>query len=120
MKQQTKIEKRTTKWNLVITVHTFSRTRMLAEQFATCFTEADRVVALDVYRSRETDPLDISTATVVEVMDHPAALHIGKQEAATTYIFERLHPGDVVVTMSAGDGNIVGQQLINALQARNG
>ncbi len=100
--------------------HTFSRTRLLSEQFATCFDEADRVVALDVYRSRETDPLDVSSAGVVALMDHPAAVHIGEQAAATTYILERLHPEDVVVTLSAGDGNIVGQRIIDSLQQQNG
>lgn len=100
--------------------HTFSRTRMLSEQFATCFDEADRVIALDVYRSRETDPLGISIDAIVSEMDHPAAVHIGEQAAAVTYILERLHPEDVVVTLSAGDGNIVGQRIIDSLQKQNG
>lgn len=96
--------------------HTFSRTRLLSDEFATCFAEADRVVVLDVYRSRETDPMGISSASVVAQMDHSAVAHIGEQAAAATYILERLHPEDVVVTLSAGDGNIVGQRIIDSLQ----
>ena len=37
--------------------HTFSRTKLLMDEFATSFEQADRVVALDIYRSRETDSL---------------------------------------------------------------
>lgn len=100
--------------------HTFSRTRLLANQFATCFAEADRVIALDVYRSRETDQLGINSAGVVAAMDHPEAIHIGDQEAAANYILDRLRPEDVILTLSAGDGNLVGRQIVDALQKRNG
>ncbi len=35
--------------------HTFSRTRLLADEFADSFSAADRVIALDIYRSREAE-----------------------------------------------------------------
>jgi UDP-N-acetylmuramate--alanine ligase len=47
--------------------HTFSRTRLLLDEFATCFNEADRVVALDIYKSRETDTLGMDTAVVLQI-----------------------------------------------------
>ena len=40
-------------------------------------------------------------------MDHDAAFHIGEIAAAADYIFERIAPGDVVITLGAGDGDLV-------------
>jgi UDP-N-acetylmuramate--alanine ligase len=98
--------------------HTFSRTRLLARQFAGSFSEADRVVVLDVYRSREAADPTISAAGVVAVMDHPGAAHVAAIDAAATYILDRVHPDDVIVTLSAGDGNEVGRLVLEGLQTR--
>jgi len=81
--------------------HTFSRTKLLLDKFATCFTEADRVVALDIYRSRETDSLGLDTAVVLEAMNHPAAIHIPNLDDAAKYILDRVRPHDVVLTLGA-------------------
>lgn len=100
--------------------HTFSRTRLLADQFAGSFDDADRVIALDVYRSRESDDLGVNTATVLDLMRHADARHISDQDAAVAHLLERIHPDDVVLTLSAGDGNRVGQDLLSALARRIG
>ena len=96
--------------------HTFSRTKLLLDKFATCFTEADRVVALDIYKSRETDSLGVDTAVVLEAMSHPAAVHIPNHDDATKYILDRVRPHDVVLTLGAGDGNKVAQQVLAGIQ----
>ena len=96
--------------------HTFSRTKLLLEKFATCFAEADRVVALDIYHSRETDSLGLDTAVVLEAMNHPAAVHIPNLDDAAKYILDRVRPHDVVLTLGAGDGNKVAQQVLAGIQ----
>ncbi len=96
--------------------HTFSRTKLLLDKFATCFTEADRVVALDIYHSREKDTLGVDTAVVLEAMNHPAAIHIPNLEDAAQYILDRVRPHDVVLTLGAGDGNKVAQQILAGIQ----
>jgi UDP-N-acetylmuramate--alanine ligase len=98
--------------------HTFSRTKLLLDEFATSFANADRVVALDIYRSRETDDLGISTATVLEKMDHSAAIHIPERTDAAAYILDRVRPGDVIMTLGAGDGDVVGQWVLDGLKER--
>lgn len=100
--------------------HTFSRTRLLIDEFAGSFAQADRVVALDIYASREeTDP-SITTALVVERMNHPNAIHIPDRRAAADYLLERLHPDDVVLTLGAGDGDIIGRWVLEGLQLQQG
>jgi len=98
--------------------HTFSRTILMLSRFAGSFGDADRVIALDIYRSRETDDLGISTANVIEEMNHPNAIYIPQIEDAVTYLLDRIHPDDVVVTLGAGDGNLVGEKLLMALKDR--
>lgn len=98
--------------------HTYSRTKTLLADFARSFTDADRVVALDIYRSREKDTLGVDTQAVVAAMNHPAASYVGDLTGAATYILERVRPGDVVLTLSAGDGNLVGQWVFDGLRRR--
>lgn len=98
--------------------HTYSRTQLLLQEFAASFGDADRVVALDIYRSRETDTLGIETAAVVEAMPHQQAVPVPGMKEAAAYILDRVHPGDVVLTLSAGDGNLVGQWVLDGLAER--
>lgn len=96
--------------------HTYSRTKLLLDSFAGCFAEADRVVALDIYRSRETDTLGMDTAVVVQAMNHPQAVHIPRREDAAAYVLDRIRPDDVVLTLGAGDGYEIGQWIMDGLK----
>lgn len=98
--------------------HTFSRTKLLLDQFATCFNEADRVIALDIYRSRETDTLGMDTAVVLKAMNHPNAHYIPNRRQAADYILDRVRPGDVILTLGAGDGYEIGQWVLQGLSER--
>jgi UDP-N-acetylmuramate--alanine ligase len=98
--------------------HTYSRTAMLRAEFAESFEDADRVIGLDIYRSREQDTLGIDTTQVVEAMDHPYARHIGRIPDAADYILDRVLPDDVILTLGAGDGNQVGELVLEGLQYR--
>lgn len=98
--------------------HTYSRIKELEAGFATCFTEADRLVALDIYRSRETNDLNISTQDVLISIEGPQADYVAGIDDAAAFILERILPGDVVLTLSAGDGNQVGEIIISELEKR--
>ncbi|PID85528.1 MAG: UDP-N-acetylmuramate--L-alanine ligase [Chloroflexi bacterium] len=98
--------------------HTYSRTKLLMDAFATSFHDADRVIALDIYRSREKDTLGIDTTSVLEVMQHAKAVHIGEKREAATYLLDRIRPDDVILTLGAGDGNLVGKWVLEGLEKR--
>ncbi|MCA9997701.1 MAG: UDP-N-acetylmuramate--L-alanine ligase [Anaerolineales bacterium] len=95
--------------------HTFSRTKLLLKAFRRSFADADQVVALDIYRSREQETLGMDTAKVVAKMRHPSVVHIGEKETAVSYLLQHTKPGDVVLTLGAGDGNLVGVWLLEKL-----
>ena len=97
--------------------HTYSRTKLLQHEFIAAFEAADEVIVLDIYRSRETDTLGIDSAQVVAQMSHPAAHYIGAREAAAAYLLDHIQPGDLLVTFGAGDGNAVGQWVLDGLKA---
>ena len=100
--------------------HTYSRTRLLADEFARSFDIADRVIALDIYRSREAEDPTVSAAGVVGRMTHPQAIHIPDRRAAADYLLERVNPGDVILTLGAGDGDMVGRWLLEELPRQRG
>jgi len=98
--------------------HTYSRTRLLLEQFARSFDQADRVIVLDIYRSREQDTLGMDTAVILKAMNHPHANHIPDRRAAADYLLDRVRPDDVILTLGAGDGDAVGQWVLEGLKKR--
>jgi UDP-N-acetylmuramate--alanine ligase len=98
--------------------HTYSRTRLLRQQFAQSFGQADRVIALDIYRSREQDTLGMETPLVLEGMDHANARYIPDRRDAADYLLDRVRPDDVIVTLGAGDGDVVGRWVLEGLRKR--
>ncbi len=99
--------------------HTFSRTKLLQTQFAAAFDDADHVILLDIYPAREKDDGSISSADILAEMRHPDARHIpGAPENAAEFLLAHVSPGAVIITLGAGDGNIVGTMVLDALNRR--
>ena len=98
--------------------HTFSRTKAMLPDFAVSFSDADRVVVLDIFQSRENNSLGIDAPAVSAAIVHDKAQHAGSTAEATTFILDRVRPGDVIVTLTAGDGYLVGQQVLYELGGR--
>ena len=98
--------------------HTFSRTKEFESEFANCFLDADRLVALDIYRSREKDALGIDMLSILQGIQGPQGNYLPDVEQAAHFILDRIQPGDVVLTLSAGDGNRVGEIILSQLESR--
>lgn len=86
--------------------HLYSRTRDFAEDFGAALTAADVAIVLPVYPARE-QPIDgVGAGLVVEAATragHPA-IHAGPPVAeAASFLDELLRPGDVLLTLGAGD-----------------
>jgi len=96
--------------------HTYSRTKMLLEEFAQAFDQADHVLVLPIYAAREQDTLGVSSAQVVAAMRHPDVRLMSSLEDAVVTLATEVRPGEVVLTLGAGDGNRVGEWLLVALR----
>lgn len=96
--------------------HTYSRTKRLLNDFAASFDDADRVVVLDIFRSRESDSMGIDVSVVLQAMDHLDVDHAGGIEDTAAFVLDRVKPGDVIVMLTAGDGNLVGKAILKGVR----
>ncbi|MBI3733068.1 MAG: UDP-N-acetylmuramate--L-alanine ligase [Chloroflexi bacterium] len=92
--------------------HTYSRTRVLLNDFAQAFGDADAVILTEIFASRETDTLNMNSAQLLARMDHPQKVFCATLAEAVELLRRRVQPGDVVITLGAGDVNWVGLQLL--------
>lgn len=99
----------------VIQPHTFSRTRTVLAEMARSFGDADRVIVTDIYASREQDDGTVSAQDLVEASAHRAIRHIGDLAQVAATLSAEVQPGDVVITLGAGDGYRVGELLLEQL-----
>lgn len=100
--------------------HTYSRTRALLAEFAASFADADHVIITDIYAAREFDDLGVSAADIVTLMRHPDARYISGLNEVTEYLLDHLKPGDVLITLGAGDGYKVGENVLASRSGENG
>jgi UDP-N-acetylmuramate--alanine ligase len=99
--------------------HTFSRTAALLQQLADAFADADVVLIGDIYPSRERqeDFPGLNAAALAERIPGGKAAAAGDLTNAAAQLCETARPGDVVLTLGAGDGYKVGDQVRERLQA---
>jgi UDP-N-acetylmuramate--alanine ligase len=87
--------------------HQHSRTRFLLAQFATSFSEADIVIVPHIYfvRDSEQERHAVSASDLVDRLRHQGtqAMHLHPFEAIVEQLQIIAQPGDLVVTMGAGD-----------------
>jgi UDP-N-acetylmuramate--alanine ligase len=100
--------------------HLYSRTREFAEGFGAALGLADDVVVMDVYGAREDPVPGITGALVADAVPLPAGqvLFEPSWSAAAPALAERARPGDLVMTMGAGDVSMVGPEVLDALRSR--
>jgi UDP-N-acetylmuramate--alanine ligase len=97
--------------------HTYSRTKALLEEFATCFQAADLVVLHRIYASaRENKDAGVNGKTLFQEVSahHPQAVYFEEPQEAIPYLQEALKPGDLFVTMGAGDNWRIGREIFEA------
>lgn len=84
--------------------HTYSRTKALLSEFCSSFDNADEVILSDIFAAREKFT-GFGIADVVKSMKHGNVKQFDTINEIAAYLAGSLHPGDVVVTCSAGDAN---------------
>ncbi len=102
--------------------HMYSRTALLADEFATSFADADEVVIADIFASRDTPEAMRATsaedlADLVERTSGVPTIATGDVDATTAYVGEHLRAGDAVLVMGAGKSYRIARGLRDALGA---
>ncbi|WP_230855180.1 UDP-N-acetylmuramate--L-alanine ligase [Arthrobacter terrae] len=97
--------------------HLFSRTREFAAGFSQALSRADTVAVLDIYPARE-DPIDgVSSELITAGLDRPGG-HIADPSVAVQLLAEAAVPGDIILTVGAGDVTQYGPAIVTALLDR--
>jgi UDP-N-acetylmuramate--alanine ligase len=99
--------------------HLYSRTKTFAAEFGAALDGADRAFVLDVYAARERPIPGISGATVAAGVSVPVT-YIPDLSAVAAQVAQVAQPGDVIVTMGAGDVTMLGPEILTELQIRAG
>lgn len=98
--------------------HRYSRTKLLREEFGRAFKAADLVVLTDVYGAGEKPIEGISGETIRKEIDKQTGQEVkylqDKNDLAT-YLKEISRPGDLIITMGAGDIYKVGEELVSLM-----
>ncbi len=90
---------------LVFQPHTYSRTKALFDEFAKALSAADEVVLADIYAARENDDLGISSKDLAEAIKSygTSARYFGSFDEIENFLLQSCSPGDLLITMGAGD-----------------
>ncbi len=102
---------------VVFQPHLYSRTDAFASQFGRALDAADEVFVLDVYAAREQPLPGVSGASVAEHVSAPVH-YVPDFSAVAEAVAAVAGPGDVIVTMGAGDVTMLGPEIVAALRAR--
>ena len=102
--------------------HLFSRTRAFADRFGQALALADAVVVTDVYPARETqaDFPDITGDTVAQRVPGGIARFVAERLDAAHAVADLARPGDLLLTVGAGDVTELAGTVLGDLAAREG
>jgi len=98
--------------------HRYSRTKYCMDDFADAFEYADQVIITDIYAARE-DPIpNITPEKLLERIksDGFHSVSFVARDLLATHLATFLKPGDVLITMGAGDITTVGPAVLRAIQ----
>jgi len=99
---------------IVFQPHTFTRTKAFLQEFADALALADNVILMDIYSaSRETDPGDIHSKDIQKLIQAQGTNceYFETLDEISYYVFTHCTPGDLLITMGAGDVYLLGESL---------
>jgi UDP-N-acetylmuramate--alanine ligase len=100
--------------------HLYSRTRIFAAEFGAALGLADEVIVLDVYAAREDPEPGVTGSLVAAAVPGGRAVFSPDRGTVPALVADIGRPGDLVLTMGAGDVTALGPLIVAALGARAG
>ena len=94
--------------------HTYTRTKAFFNEFAEALSHTDHLVLADIYAARETDTLGVSSEALAEEAAKLGtdAHYFPSFAEIEAFLKENCQPGDLLITMGAGDVVKVGEELL--------
>ncbi len=105
-------------WNrrvvAVFQPHRYSRTEALFDDFTTAFYQADHIAVMDIYAAGEQPIAEVTAeklANGISGHGHKSCCYTGDIEATVEHLQAVLQPGDIMITLGAGNVWQVGEEL---------
>jgi len=102
----------------VLQPHTYSRTKLLFDEFKESFHEADNVLITEIYPAREPVDITFSARQIVNAMVHPNVSFVASLSGAVDSLLLHLRPGDVLIVFSAGDADQICNRVLSELETK--
>ncbi len=83
--------------------HRYSRTKILADQFASSFEDADELLLLDIYPASEAPLPGVTSDWLAGKINAVRSVSCLRSEEGPAALSRRLKSGDVLLTLGAGD-----------------
>ncbi|MGM0599789.1 MAG: UDP-N-acetylmuramate--L-alanine ligase [Candidatus Rifleibacteriota bacterium] len=106
---------------VVFQPHRYSRTQFLSREFGRCFDFCDKLFITDIYAASE-KPIPGVTSKVI--LDHMPVAHrrkvkmVKNVEDVKLHLLDYIEPGDVVLTMGAGNVTKLGPEILLSMKSR--
>src|SRR5439155_1029097 len=101
--------------------HRYTRTKHLFEEFLTAFNEADVLIVMDIYPAGEAPIAGVTAADLAEGIrahGHRNVTYLGSdRQRIVDHVCEITRPGDIVLTLGAGDVSQLGPEILQRLEA---
>jgi UDP-N-acetylmuramate--alanine ligase len=106
-------------WRRILAVfqpHRYTRTAALAESFGRAFDDADLVFVTDVYGAGEAPVPGVSGRLVADALERqgarPRVVYVSSRDELRALVAAMLQPGDLCVTLGAGDLTTLPEELL--------
>jgi UDP-N-acetylmuramate--alanine ligase len=104
---------------VVFQPHRYTRTRALFDDFARSFYRSDILLVLPIYAASEKPIEGVDSRSLCESIrahGHKDVRYAADMDAALTQLVDLVSPGDVVLTLGAGNVYLVGEELVEKLK----
>lgn len=100
---------------VVFQPHTYSRTKALLPEFAEALSGADEIILADIFAAREKNTVGISSGDLAErIAEKGVPVHyLPDFDTIEKFILEHVKPGDLLITMGAGNVVEIGNRLVS-------
>lgn len=99
--------------------HRYTRTSILGERFGEAFGDADVIIISDIYSAGEKPIEGVSARTIIDAIEkheNREVLYLPTSLDIIDYLSRDARPGDIILTMGAGDIWSTGVELVNRLK----
>lgn len=99
---------------VVFQPHTYTRTKALLPEFAKALKDVDNVILADIYAAREKNTIGISSKDLLNEIKKldGNAFYFPSFSEIENFLLENCSPGDLLITMGAGDVVKIGEHLL--------